>query len=76
MNPAEIITVRRGLGLSQSAFGKRMGVSWRTVAYWESAQRRPRNHRRRLLLRFNRLRAEYNDARQAAAECSAEEVAP
>lgn len=41
MTKQEIKELREQLGLSQRQFAKQLGVSKRTVAYWESGKRRP-----------------------------------
>ena len=41
MEAQEIKTLRNQLGLSQRQFAKQLGVSKRTVTYWESGKRRP-----------------------------------
>ncbi len=42
MTPAEEIkAIRASLGLTWVAFAARVGVTWRTVAYWEAGKRKP-----------------------------------
>jgi len=41
MDSQDIKTLRNQLGLSQRQFAKQLGVSKRTVTYWESGKRRP-----------------------------------
>ena len=39
--PERITAIRKSLKLSQESFGELVGVSQRTVAYWESGNRMP-----------------------------------
>ena len=42
MTPAEEVkSIRAALGLTWVAFADRVGVTWRTVAYWEAGRRKP-----------------------------------
>lgn len=42
MTPAEEVkSIRLSLGLTWVAFAARVGVTWRTVAYWEAGKRKP-----------------------------------
>lgn len=38
----EIKTIRASLGMTQAAFASQLGVTWRSVAYWESGKRNPK----------------------------------
>jgi type I restriction enzyme M protein len=42
MEPLEIITLRKGLGLTQEELANRIGVTVGTVSLWETGKRRPR----------------------------------
>jgi DNA-binding transcriptional regulator YiaG len=44
MKPDRIKKLRRKLKLTQEEFGRRVGVSWRTVARWESGESAPRKN--------------------------------
>lgn len=39
--PARIMALRKGMRLSQERFGELVGMSQRTVAAWESGERKP-----------------------------------
>jgi DNA-binding transcriptional regulator YiaG len=39
--PADIIVLRKGFGLSQPAFAKRVGCSRRSVQHWEAGITQP-----------------------------------
>lgn len=42
MTPSEEVkAIRVGLGLTWVAFAAKLGVTWRTVAYWEAGKRKP-----------------------------------
>ena len=47
--PEEIKSIRRGTGLTQSAFAKYMGVSVKTVEAWEAGRNHPEGAACRLL---------------------------
>jgi DNA-binding transcriptional regulator YiaG len=51
--PDAILGLRRGLGESRETFGRRLGVSARTVAEWERGNRAPRPPHARELLQLN-----------------------
>jgi len=37
----EILHLRQNMGISQEALAREVGVSWRTVARWESGESKP-----------------------------------
>lgn len=39
--PARIMALRKGMHMSQERFGELVGMSQRTIAAWESGERRP-----------------------------------
>jgi DNA-binding transcriptional regulator YiaG len=58
MTPSEEIkSIRVGLGLTWIAFAEKVGVSWRTVAYWESGQRKPSGSAMILIRKLKRKRS-------------------
>ena len=40
MSPAELKSIRAGMLLTQAELAKGLGVTWNTVARWETGQRR------------------------------------
>jgi transcriptional regulator with XRE-family HTH domain len=61
MKPAEIMTIRRDLGMTQEAFAKNLGVSFATVNRWENGKCSPQADR---ILRLIEAR-KYHDPRTA-----------
>lgn len=49
MNPSDVKTVRKQLGLTQQALAVLIGVSVSTVRNWEQGRRRPRSSAQALL---------------------------
>ena len=41
MTQDEIRQLRQKLGLTQEEFARRLGVSWNTIARWETGTRKP-----------------------------------
>ena len=39
--PSDIVSIRKNLHLTQSAFASLMGISKRTLEYWEQGRRHP-----------------------------------
>ncbi len=47
-----IRTLRNDLGLSQTKFAERLGVSRRTIAYWEKGKKQPNQRKLEILTRM------------------------
>ncbi len=58
--PAEVLALRRRLGLSQAAMARRLGVRQQTVSDWETGLHRPRGPSARLLRLLAEERAPYD----------------
>ena len=52
MKNQDIRTLRKDLGLSQKKFAERLGVSRRTVAYWEKGKKQPNQRKLEILTRM------------------------
>ncbi len=54
MTPDTIRSLRQSLGLTQEALARKLGVSWNTVARWESGLHAPDKYNDMLLKRMQR----------------------
>ena len=62
----DVLAIRKGLGLSRSAFAARFGFSIRTVAKWENRERQPEGPARAYLTVIAREPAAVERALSAA----------